>query len=88
MAGKKQLKRIDEQTNVARKGGVFWWLRRFSEALLAVFCGWVLAGLVWDVDEMPGPMIAGISLVSVAVYVVVMRRVLFGDKIDEIEDGT
>lgn len=83
----KRIKRLDESTNTAKRWGIFWWLRRFSESLLAVFCGWILAGLIWDVDELTGPAIAGVSLVSVGVYVFFMRRVIFGNKVDEIEDG-
>lgn len=84
---KKRIDRIDESMNIAKKGGFLWWIRRFGEALLAIFCGWLLAGMVWEVDEMTGPMIAGISLVSVVAYVFIMRKVIFGDKPDEIEDG-
>ena len=86
MAEKKRVKRIDERRGTVRKWSLYWWFRRFSEVLLAVFCGWFLAAMIWEEDEMTGPLLAGISLASVVVYAFLQRGVLFGDEIDELEE--
>ena len=56
-------------------------------AWLTVLCGWVVYGLLVDTDEMTFWGILLTSALGVAVYLFLVRKIIWGDEQDELEDG-
>lgn len=80
MAIKKDM--TDDGGKIIRKGSFVWWFRRLMGMIGAILAGLFLGALFVGQESLSGPVGIGIAIGSAALYVIALRKIIFGKEQD------